>query len=433
MSEASSESIPKPPSSWMIEKQKRLNEAAKRPVSVSKPRPAPEDDILYQWRLARRLEKAEELGKTCRSKRFINMTDIRTTGLSDYCHSAYRPEQDHPIHGMDGVDRKDDFQRYRRCDSAKSQDLRGEIRYSATRAVISEDKRRQSVTTERESSMFAERKKDTQECNRADTLQSNVPAVCFIDEKKVPSHVHMMCDIVPCSKRMNLGSHDVVERQNDSNLNNHECRLNTRTQFRSPNIECQDDFQESSGIRVRDVEESCKACVVHGSPWHPGLTQPDKERKDLYDTSNRSSNDIEKRNAKPPLMSEGNKTESTDARRASSSLVHEINDYGKFHCDERVKTATSTASKVSPKYLDIKGLARAEDKNTKKPTTTDMNDQDKTCNSHQSASKDGAVDIQNTDAIGSIIGQVSLQYQKLSKQVFNFKLYVVYQKVDLRQ
>lgn len=240
MSEVSSESIPKPPSSWMIEKQKRLDGAMESKRSVAKPRLAAEEDILYQWRLARRLEVAQKEAKDGEGKRFPNFATHRGAVMARGRHEAYLPEKDHSRHLTDTRDILSPKHASRMPERPLQAD---KIMDRATDDIAWRDKRGVSASHDRELCK--------QVYKEAVLLERNVPAVCFIDEEKVPSHVHMMCDIVPCSKQTGQRSCDVNVSDHDpcdSNSGRH--RNERRPKARPDSLDILDEDSGSS-IRVR--------------------------------------------------------------------------------------------------------------------------------------------------------------------------------------
>ncbi|CAB4017410.1 Hypothetical predicted protein, partial [Paramuricea clavata] len=425
LSEVSSESIPKPPSSWMIEKQKRLDDAAKNPVT--KPRRAPEDDILYQWRLARRLEKAQEETKGSQGKRFGNTASYRTAALTRGRYNAYLPEQDHPRYHMDSGNRRDDFEpsgntSFRHVSKMSGRTVHEDkIMYHATDDQSWRDKGDVSGMPERENVKCRERKK------LAVALESNVPAVCFIDEQKLPSHVHMMCDIVPCSKQIHAESRDVGRTNHSpsaSDLHHIERGQKARTEFDSADIQYQDGFRERSSIRVGDVAEGPRIHGLTNTSCNPGLTDTEKERKEYDTTNNKNSYGKQKiiPNRKQPLMTNLETAESDSVRQTASALESDKNDRSKLHYGEHVKVDTdNSVSRETVEDLDTDKFTKTAEENESKPKPSlrKGNDQTNLVNTsaplvsrhaHQRTDRDGSGDqltnTQNEGVIGTVIGQV---------------------------
>ncbi len=348
LSEVSSESIPKRPSSWMIEKQRRLDDAAKKPVT--KPRLAPEDDILYQWRLARRLEKAQEEAKGSQGKHFGNTASHRTAALTRDRYNAYFPEQDHPRHHMDSDNRKDDFKHsgntyFRHVSKMPDRT----VHEDKTRDHITDNRRGVSVMPERESVRCRERNKLAEEVTGNNVaLESNVPAVCFIDEKKLPSHVHMVCDIMPCSKRIHVHPESRDVDGHSPSASDIDRDQKTRNEFDSGDIQCRDGFREMSSTHVSDVAEGPRNRGLTSAPYNPGVTDTENERKD-YDAANNKNSHVKSKvipNSKQPLMVHLETAESNSVRQTTNVLESH-----KSH--RKVDTENSTVSRRTggrPRY-----------------------------------------------------------------------------------
>ena len=404
MSEISSESLPKPPSSWMVEKQRRLNDAATQ--AVTKPRPAPENDILYQWRLARRLERAQEEAKSSEGKHFGSIASHRSATLTRY--NTYLPEQDQPRHHTDNHDGENAFKHsenafFKNITKIPDRTVHGDKVKENENGVYSH-------TPERACFEGGERIGYGQNItgnNEMVPIESHVPAVCFIGEEKLPSaHVHMMCDIVPCSKQLRQ------KRVGETTQRASGICGNAHTEFDSAEIQCRDDSQERSSIRVGDLSEGPSILGITNAPCHSELTETKKERKNYGTANNNNSHDQREiiPDARQPLVVHSGTAESNTVRQTTSEKVNPNTD-----------TENSTVSSERVKNQHRDKLTRTMEGNENKPISnrttksnnlTNLDDTSPSLVSRdprgtdRDGNEDQLTDVQNREVIGAVIGQV---------------------------
>ncbi|XP_028404465.1 uncharacterized protein LOC114527072 [Dendronephthya gigantea] len=387
LSEVSSESIPKPPSSWMIEKQKRLDDAMESKKTVVRPRLAPEDDILYQWRLARRLENAQKEAKDGEGKRFSNIATHRYAAITRGRygaalplgrHDAYLPEQDHSRHLTDTRDRLSPKHVSRKLEERKEDKGMDH----ATDDIACRDKRGVSASNERELS--------EQGSKEASALERNVPAVCFIDEEKIPSHVHMMCDIVPCSKQTGQQSRDV-------NVSNHDprdsdCRIHRNERSPKARPGSPDILDKDSGSNIRVEGET------------DGLANA---------VSGRTKKDNENKESDPRMITSKNSSETAEAR-SEREIIDDSekpqNDRNELEIEE--KTDFSHLTMPREDFSTDKHSMKSDENETKLEISMKGNDTPAPVPRPLPRTEDvqnpgiQLTDVKNNDVIGSVIGQV---------------------------
>ena len=239
------ESIPKRPSSWMLQRQRQRVEDEPRTL-VTRPRPAPEDDILYQWRLSRRLEKAQEQAKRGWTKELPDLgirlsgVSARHTGPSVNTRDVGEPEFNKFSYTIEEHENAAGILRIKGDSETNGHDLTSkELTEKGARTVdkcnLTNDKITEVMRQPSNKSKCEYRArtptgalneiKDDVRPNRATVeksnavqsvpLETNVPTVCFINDGNLPPHVHMMCDIVSCPQQqeyVNLrGSNTAIE------------------------------------------------------------------------------------------------------------------------------------------------------------------------------------------------------------------------------
>lgn len=413
----------------MMEKQKRLDEEGVGYRSTDiKPRLAPEDDILYQWRLARRLEKAEKEAKGSQGKQFGNTGGSRfpVTLTGDRYDSCF-PEQDHPRYVVDSESKNNSkarenktFKHISKMPDRTLQD--GQMMDGATDGVFSRERRGVSFMQGRENIKCTERNKliNTQKNagNNPVALESNVPAVCFIDEERLPSHVHMLCDIVPCSKQENGG---IDEKNNFSaaDFSKHKIERSQKpgTEFDSTNLKYHDNFRERAVINGDDVTEAYKIRELPSVSSNSDLTETEEERRGYSSPrSNRKSSLHEKRDIPiPPVIHIELKTAEPDnVSETVSSLENKKYYDNELNYQENSKVDTvrgKTMENVdADKHMKAEKLVEnVESNDVANPmvnTSTPMvSDHD----AHQKTDfGDQRTDFQSEGVIGTVIGQVSV-------------------------
>ena len=401
LSEFSSESLPKPPSSWMIEKQRRLNDTAKQPVT--KPRPAPEDDILYQWRLARRLERAQEEAKSGQGKHLENTATL----TRDRC-CTYLPEQDHPRHRKDNQSGKDEFKH-----SVKT--FFKHVSNIPDRTVhenkMMENERGVSLTPEKGSFICREmnrRAPDNTGNSGTVPLERNVPAVCFINEEKLPSHVHMMCDILPCSKQMRPKSYDVDKKQQlypRASGNGQK----SRKEIDLVDSRCRDDFQQKSGTPVDDVAEGPSIPEATSAP-HPDITDTVKGKNDSGIAGNKDLQTIPDK--RQTLVDHSERVGLNSLRQTTNTLITNPNTDTENSAVSREKVEKQFSEKLTKTVEENKGKPIAG-QTVRDNDLTNLDDASPALalrHLHQGTDGNGSADqlndLQNKEVIGTVIGQV---------------------------
>ena len=413
--EDSSESIPKPPSSWMMEKQKQLDEEGVGYRSTDiKPRLAPEDDILYQWRLARRLEKAEKEAKGSQGKQFGNTGGSRFPAkLTGDRYDSRFPEQDHPRYVVDSEGKNNfkarenkTFKHISKVPDRTLQD--GQMMDGATDGVFSRGRPGVSFMQGRENIKCTERNKliNTQKNAGNDpvALESNVPAVCFIDEERLPSHVHMLCDIVPCSKqeKSNFSAADFskhkIERSQKPGI-----------EFDSTNLKYHDNFRERAVMSGDDVTEAHKTRELPSVSSNSDFTETEIERRGFSSPrSNRKSSLHEKRDIPiPPVIHTELKTaEPENVSETVSSLENKKYYDNELNYQEKVDTVRGkTMENVDADKL-VENVESNDVANLMVNTSTPM------VSDHDARQKtdfgDKRTDFKSEGVIGTVIGQVSV-------------------------
>ena len=428
----------------MIEKQKRLNDVGCKSTDI-KPRLAPEDDILYQWRLARRLEKAQKEARGGQGK-YVGNTESHRPVTFTHDRSCLQ-EKDHPRCYMNSEGRKDDFKArenktFKRISKMPDRTLQDDkVMDQVTDGVVSKSRRGMSVTQGRESIKCTERNKltNTQKnaANNSVALESNVPAVCFIDEEKLPSHVHMLCDIVPCSKQEGRGVDDENDfSAADFNKRNIERGQKNRTKFDSTNVQYHDSSRERPVMHVNDVTEAHKTRQLPSVSSNPDLTETKKERTEYSSPRpSRKSSKHEKSEKEviptviqPPVThAELKKAESNSASHAVSSLESKKYDQNELNYHENCKV--DTVCEKTMKELDanklMKKAGQNKDKreprksvesndvanlmiNTSTPKVSGHDAHQKTCLGDQ------ITDLQTEGVIDTVIGQVCVVFDSCS-------------------
>ena len=394
----------------MIEKQKRLDEAAVSAKTVTiKPRLAPEDDILCQWRLARRLEKAQEEAKASQGRHF---TSRRPAVLTRDDYNKYLPEQDcTKSHAMDSRDRKNDLihnENTSRRQVSKLPHRTAEDRNKADRAtddVAWKNECTEFILPEKESVKCRQRTKYTPETV---LLDSNVPAVCFIDEKKLPSHVHMMCDIVPCSKQIHSENKDVNSTSSEdfSKDNTKQVQKASTDGTRLMSVNIQDGFQEKSSIDIHDIRENTR---------NQGLTNAPEKSDDQHFHSKGNG-----KQSPAPLL----QTNKLNDKHRTTNEEFDVSNHNKYQerfteCAEyhtisrkTVHAAVNTDNREKTKFNELKSKENTESKYMPGPVTISA-----PLVSHHEHEKTGRgnhlEDIQNKTVIGTVIGQVGTVHFKL--------------------
>lgn len=417
----------------MIEKQKRLDDVRCRSTDI-KQRLAPEDDILYQWRLARRLEKAQKEAKGSHGKHFGSRPAILTHDRYGSC----LPEQDHPRCYTNSEGRKSGFKAresktFERISKMPDRTLQDDkMMDQATDGVFSKSKRGMSVTQRRESINCTERNKLTNTQKNAGTnsvaLESNVPAVCFIDEEKLPSHVHMLCDIVPCSKQEGRG----VDEENDFSVadfckHSIERSQKTRTEFNSSNVQYHDSYRERPAMYVDDVTEAHKTQQLRSVSSNPDLTESEKERTEYSSPRpNKKSSQHEKsEKADIPIITQPPVTHAEVKKAGSNSVSHTVSPLAskknyqnelnyqdsckvdnvyektkkKLDANKRIKEAGQNVDKRKPRSVESNDVANVMI-NTSTPMVSGHNAQQKT------GLKDEITNLQTEGVIDTVIEQV---------------------------
>ena len=204
----------------MLQKQRR--QEIKQEVPVTRIRPAPEDDILYQWRLSRRLEKAQEQAKSSWAKPFSDITAHRSAVPTRYMQSSVHTRSvNFPGNVSEVVEERqkaNEVRKTMKISETTGYDLSSTLTTEKTTKPVPDNGERNTETTtyneviepagRRLTTGANDKRKDCvsrielpiNENNgfQNTPLGSDVPAVCFIGDTNLPSHVHMMCDIVPC-------------------------------------------------------------------------------------------------------------------------------------------------------------------------------------------------------------------------------------------
>lgn len=197
-----------------------LQKQRKQEVLVTRTRPTPEDDILYQWRLSRRLEKAQEQAKRSWGKPFSDTTVHRSAVPARYMQSSIHTRSvNFPGNVSEVVEEREkanEIRKTMKVSETTGYDLSSTFE-EITKPVPDNGVRNTETTTYNEviepdgrrlTTRADDKRKDCvsriglpiNENNdfRNAPLASDVPAVCFIGDTNLPPHVHMMCDIVPC-------------------------------------------------------------------------------------------------------------------------------------------------------------------------------------------------------------------------------------------
>ena len=425
--EDSSESIPKPPSSWMMEKQKQLDEEGVGYRSTDiKPRLAPEDDILYQWRLARRLEKAEKEAKGSQGKQFGNTGGSRfPVKLTGDRYDSCFPEQDHPRYVVDSESKNNfkarenkTFKHISKVPDRTLQD--GQMMDGATDGVFSRGRPGVSFMQGRENIKCTERNKliNTQKTAGNDlvALESNVPAVCFIDEERLPSHVHMLCDIVPCSNQENRG---VDEKNNFSaaDFSKHKIERSQKPgiEFDSTDFKYHDNFRERAVINGDDVTEAHKTRELPSVSSNSDLTETKIKRRGYTSPrSNRKPSLHEKRDIPiPPVIHAELKTAEPDnVSETASSLENQKCSDNELNYQEKVDTVREKTMENVDADKHIKAEKLVENVESNDVTNLMVNTSTPMVSGHDARQKtdfgDKRTDFQSKGVIGTVIGQVSV-------------------------
>eukprot|EP00112_Aurelia_sp_Birch-Aquarium-sp1_P022326 Seg626.5 transcript_id=Seg626.5/GoldUCD/mRNA.D3Y31 product="Proline and serine-rich protein 3" protein_id=Seg626.5/GoldUCD/D3Y31 len=158
-------------------------------LPAPRPKPAPDDDILYQWRLARKMEKARQGGNAFQKLPFMNQDKGVASRLQGREKEVQQQQHDSEMDELVDTEKENSEIRNRGRDKERRSDIDGKANPIASITELDiknfESRSGKQVTTTNTQTVSSYPNSFT---------GSNID----VEYSEIPSHMHAVCDILPC-------------------------------------------------------------------------------------------------------------------------------------------------------------------------------------------------------------------------------------------